>query len=253
MMKLRTRKALFGGLAALALLLGAGLYAVAQQTMEEAKRDRAVSMGGGKFHVLAATLETTQWGWLDPKEPPKLVVNSGDTVAVETQQDPARHDHGRDRRAAKGQSGRGTALRHGAHLRQRRGARRRDGDPLPQDRAQGLRGQLQPAGQGIPHDRRAGARDARRVHQVLLPRLGEAHGRVQAGGHDRSAALPRHLRRGHRPEGSLAPQGRLDRSHGSRLHAPALEERLEHGHQRDPGGVRPVHPHLRQGRARVDG
>src|SRR5512132_4337081 len=84
MMKLRTRKALFGGLAALALLLGAGLYAVAQQTMEEAKRDRAVSMGGGKFHVLAATLETTQWGWLDPKEPPKLVVNSGDTVAVET-------------------------------------------------------------------------------------------------------------------------------------------------------------------------
>src|SRR5512132_2795589 len=84
MMKLRTRKALFGGLAALALLLCAGLYAVAQQTMEEAKRDRAVSMGGGKFHVLAATLETTQWGWLDPKEPPKLVVNSGDTVAVET-------------------------------------------------------------------------------------------------------------------------------------------------------------------------
>src|SRR6266436_2844581 len=84
MMKLRTRKALFTGLAALALLLGAGLYAVAQQTMEESKRDRAVSMGGGKFHVLAATLETTQWGWLDPKEPPKLVVNSGDTVAVET-------------------------------------------------------------------------------------------------------------------------------------------------------------------------
>src|SRR2546425_13313320 len=39
---------------------------------------------GGKYHVLPATLETTQWGWLDPKEPPKLVVNSGDTVAVET-------------------------------------------------------------------------------------------------------------------------------------------------------------------------
>jgi len=36
------------------------------------------------YHVLRATLETTQWGWLDPKEPPKLVVNSGDTVAVET-------------------------------------------------------------------------------------------------------------------------------------------------------------------------
>ena len=40
--------------------------------------------GGGKYHVLPATLETTQWGWLDPNEPPKLVVNSGDTVAVET-------------------------------------------------------------------------------------------------------------------------------------------------------------------------
>src|SRR5512132_2557409 len=84
MMKLRTRKALFGGLAALALLLGAGLYAVAQQTMEEAKRDRKVAVPGGTFHVLPATLETTQWGWLAPAEPPKLVVNSGDTVAVET-------------------------------------------------------------------------------------------------------------------------------------------------------------------------
>ena len=38
----------------------------------------------GKHHNLAATLETTQWGWLDPKEPPKLTVNSGDTVSIET-------------------------------------------------------------------------------------------------------------------------------------------------------------------------
>src|SRR5882762_1949048 len=52
--------------------------------MDESKRDRAVPVGGGKYHVLPATLETTQWGWLDPKEPPKLVVNSGDVVAVET-------------------------------------------------------------------------------------------------------------------------------------------------------------------------
>jgi acetamidase/formamidase len=35
-------------------------------------------------HVLAATAGTTQWGWLDPREPPKLQVDSGDTVAVET-------------------------------------------------------------------------------------------------------------------------------------------------------------------------
>jgi acetamidase/formamidase len=72
-----------------AIVLGVGFYAIAQQPyqltpMEEAKRDRSVSAGGGKFHVLPATLETTQWGWLDPNEPPKLVVNSGDTVAIET-------------------------------------------------------------------------------------------------------------------------------------------------------------------------
>ncbi len=35
-------------------------------------------------HTLAATRETVQWGWLDPREPPKLVVDTGDTVAVET-------------------------------------------------------------------------------------------------------------------------------------------------------------------------
>ena len=76
-------------IAAVILLLGAGFYAVAQQPyqltpMDESKRDRAVAVGGGKYHVLPATLDTTQWGWLDPKEPPKLVINSGDTVAVET-------------------------------------------------------------------------------------------------------------------------------------------------------------------------
>ncbi|HEX7125730.1 MAG TPA: acetamidase/formamidase family protein [Thermodesulfobacteriota bacterium] len=38
----------------------------------------------GTHHVLPATLETVQWGWLDPKEPPKLTIESGDTVAVET-------------------------------------------------------------------------------------------------------------------------------------------------------------------------
>jgi acetamidase/formamidase len=83
MARLRTKKRLVSGLAVLALVFAAGLYAVAQQ-MDEAKRDRVLTVGGGKYHVLPATLETTQWGWLDPKEPPKLVVNSGDTVAVET-------------------------------------------------------------------------------------------------------------------------------------------------------------------------
>ena len=39
---------------------------------------------GAASHSLPATRETTQWGWLDPREPPKLRVDSGDTVAVET-------------------------------------------------------------------------------------------------------------------------------------------------------------------------
>jgi hypothetical protein len=65
-------------------VLAVGFYAAVAQQTDEAKRDRGVSGPGGKYQVLPATLETTQWGWLDPKEPPKLVVNSGDVVAVET-------------------------------------------------------------------------------------------------------------------------------------------------------------------------
>jgi acetamidase/formamidase len=37
-----------------------------------------------KHHQLKATPETVQWGWLDPKEPPKLTIESGDIVSVET-------------------------------------------------------------------------------------------------------------------------------------------------------------------------
>ena len=35
-------------------------------------------------YVLPANKDTVQWGWLDPNEKPKLVVNSGDTVSIET-------------------------------------------------------------------------------------------------------------------------------------------------------------------------
>ncbi|HEY4770645.1 MAG TPA: acetamidase/formamidase family protein [Myxococcales bacterium] len=38
----------------------------------------------GKHHVLKATPESVQWGWLDPSEPPKLTIDSGDTVSIET-------------------------------------------------------------------------------------------------------------------------------------------------------------------------
>ncbi len=66
-----------------ALVLAAGLYGLAQQS-EEGKRARTVMIGGQKVHVLPATLETTQWGWLDPKESPKLYMDSGELVAIET-------------------------------------------------------------------------------------------------------------------------------------------------------------------------
>src|SRR5499427_433450 len=82
--KHHTRKTVLTALGVLVLLLGVGLYAVAQQAMDESKRERAVAVPGGTYYVLPATLDTTQWGWLDPKEPPKLTVKSGDTAAVET-------------------------------------------------------------------------------------------------------------------------------------------------------------------------
>jgi len=37
-----------------------------------------------KTHRLSATPDTVQWGWLDPKEPPKLTIESGDIVSIET-------------------------------------------------------------------------------------------------------------------------------------------------------------------------
>jgi acetamidase/formamidase len=83
MAAIKARKRLVTGMAVVLILLGAGLYAVAQQ-MEEAKRARTVPVTGGSVHVLPATLDTTQWGWLDPKEPPKLVMKSGETIAIET-------------------------------------------------------------------------------------------------------------------------------------------------------------------------
>lgn len=38
----------------------------------------------GKHYVLPATPENVQWGWYDPSEKPRLVINSGDTVSIET-------------------------------------------------------------------------------------------------------------------------------------------------------------------------
>src|SRR5215831_5647186 len=61
------------------LLAGLNLLLVAE-ILQAAEAKQAPP----KRHKLAATLETTQWGWLDPNEPPKLTVDSGDIVSVET-------------------------------------------------------------------------------------------------------------------------------------------------------------------------
>jgi len=44
----------------------------------------SAALAAGKHHVLKATPENVQWGWLDPKEAPRLTVDSGDTVSIET-------------------------------------------------------------------------------------------------------------------------------------------------------------------------
>src|SRR5215470_4184655 len=56
-----------------ALLLGAAVLSAA-----------ASAETAPKTYRLAATPDTVQWGWLDPKEPPKLTIESGDIVSIET-------------------------------------------------------------------------------------------------------------------------------------------------------------------------
>src|SRR5215813_2732132 len=73
MVNFDTKKLMVSLLAGLNLLLVAQILRAADAKQAPPKR-----------HKLAATLETTQWGWLDPNEAPKLTVNSGDIVSIET-------------------------------------------------------------------------------------------------------------------------------------------------------------------------
>jgi acetamidase/formamidase len=53
----------------------------------QAQSDTGKAVGqksAGKHYVLPANKNTVQWGWLDPAEKPKAVVDSGDTVSIET-------------------------------------------------------------------------------------------------------------------------------------------------------------------------
>jgi len=69
--------------------LAAALFIAANAIGEGAQAQIALEIGTGqestgKHHVLLANKDTAQWGWLDPTEKPKVVVDSGDTVSIET-------------------------------------------------------------------------------------------------------------------------------------------------------------------------
>ena len=70
--------------AALFVAAAAGQSDAQQKAPARGNHDWAPKVPAGKHHTLAATLETVQWGWLDPREKPKLTINSGDTVSIET-------------------------------------------------------------------------------------------------------------------------------------------------------------------------
>jgi acetamidase/formamidase len=82
MLRTSTRKLAAAG--ALVAVLAAGSVIAQQQGAARGNHDWAPRVPQGKHHNLAATLETVQWGWLDPREKPKLTIDSGDTVSIET-------------------------------------------------------------------------------------------------------------------------------------------------------------------------
>src|SRR6266513_4882084 len=70
------------GLATLALALAVALPGHTQQGSGFGAN--APASRASKHHRLPATPENVQWGWYDPGEKPRLVINSGDTVSIET-------------------------------------------------------------------------------------------------------------------------------------------------------------------------
>ena len=69
--------------------LAAALFIAANAVCEGAQAQIALEVATGekstgKHHVLLANKGTAQWGWLDPTEKPKVVVDSGDTISIET-------------------------------------------------------------------------------------------------------------------------------------------------------------------------
>ncbi|HKO05123.1 MAG TPA: acetamidase/formamidase family protein [Candidatus Acidoferrales bacterium] len=61
---------------------GALAFAAAPPALEAQTEKGATP--AGRHYSLPATPDTVQWGWLDPNEKPRLTINSGDTVSIET-------------------------------------------------------------------------------------------------------------------------------------------------------------------------
>jgi acetamidase/formamidase len=85
MQPMSLRKWIAAGVA-VGVLAASSVIAQQQQAQAPARgnHDWAPKVTQGKSHSLAATLDTVQWGWLDPREKPRLTVDSGDTVSIET-------------------------------------------------------------------------------------------------------------------------------------------------------------------------
>ncbi|MCC6780094.1 MAG: acetamidase/formamidase family protein [Hyphomicrobiales bacterium] len=81
---LRTSRQRMLAAGALLAVLATGAVVAQQPGPARGNHDWAPRVAQGKHHTLAATLETVQWGWLDPREKPKLTIDSGDTVSIET-------------------------------------------------------------------------------------------------------------------------------------------------------------------------
>ncbi len=71
-------------LSLLAAIFAVSFVAGAQETEKPKGKTTSTSTPAGKHYTLPATKETVQWGWFDVNEKPKLMVNSGDTVSIET-------------------------------------------------------------------------------------------------------------------------------------------------------------------------
>jgi len=73
-------------LAVMCVILWAALSSFAAQAQEKSAfgAQDEPKTAAHKHHVLPATPDTVQWGWFDVNEKPKLTVDSGDTVSVET-------------------------------------------------------------------------------------------------------------------------------------------------------------------------